>query len=105
MGFSFKYFKAYLDVKLAQIIAAIGGGGGVPNEIAHITDDTSTTPQASPVNVKSFSLLFLGANGQINGKVVPNNYSVQYGNGKDQIINTIEYKRPELGRVIITTIN
>lgn len=105
MGFSFKYFKAYLDVKLGQIIAAIGGGGGVTNKITHSVDDASVTPQPTPINVKSFSLLFIGANGQINGKVVPNNYAVQYGNGKDQIVNSLEYIRPETGKVIITSIN
>lgn len=102
----FRQFTYYLEKKFTELIAAIGGGGGgVTNTITHTVDDTSTTPQPSPKNVKSFSLLFLGAGGQINGKVVPNNYSLQYGNGKDQITNTIEYTRPETGRVIITTIN
>lgn len=104
MGFSFKYFKAYLDEKLGQIIAAIGGGGGVNNTIDFIVDDISVAAQTTPVNKKSFTLYFIGANGKINGKIVPNGYVVQYGNGKDKITNTLEYLRPAAGKVIITTI-
>jgi len=61
----------------------------------------------TPVGVVSFSILFLGTGGSLNGVPVPNNYQVNYGNGFDVITTAMPYVRPTAGtgqRVIISTL-
>lgn len=70
-------------------------------------DTTSVIAIATPTGVISYSLLFLGTNGELNGAVVPDGYRVDYGNGKDLITGAMTYLRPTAGtgqQVLITTL-
>ena len=70
-------------------------------------DAVSVIAQNTPINVVSFSILFLGTGGLLNGVPVPNNYQVNFGNGFDEITTPMTYLRPTAGtgqRVIISTL-
>lgn len=64
----------------------------------------STIDGNTPINVYSFSILFRGTGGKLDGVIVPDNYSANYGNGSDLITGSISYEVPTAGesRVIIT---
>ena len=67
----------------------------------------SVTPQTTPTGVVSFSLLFRGTGGQLNGQSVPDGYKVNFGNGKDPITASMPYVRPTGGtgaEVLISTL-
>lgn len=70
-----------------------------------IEDSTSTGQQNTPTGVVSFSLLFDGTGGKIEGVTVPDKYQVNYGNGFNKITASIKYERPPAGRVIITSLS
>lgn len=70
-------------------------------------DTASVTPQTTPIGVVSFSLLFRGTGGQLNGQSVPDGYKVNFGNGKDPITASMPYVRPTGGtgaEVLISTL-
>jgi hypothetical protein len=67
-----------------------------------IEDAVSIIPMPTPINVVSWSIIFDGVGGQLNGVVVPDKYQVNFGNGFDAITVAMNYIRPALGRVIIS---
>jgi hypothetical protein len=72
-----------------------------------IQDAVSVIPQNTPINVVSFSIIFDGTGGTLNGIPVPDKYQVNYGNGFNLITNVIPYTRPTSlsGRVLISTLS
>lgn len=71
-------------------------------------DTTSIVAQPVPTGVKSFSLLFRGTGGQLNGATVPDGYRVDFGNGKDPVVTGMTYLRPTAGtgqEVLISTLS
>jgi len=72
-----------------------------PNLIA---DALSAGVQALPITAVSYSILFDGVGGEVNGISVPDKYQLNFGNGFDTITGALSYKRPPLGRVLISTL-
>jgi hypothetical protein len=69
-----------------------------------IEDAASIVPQALPITAVSYSILFDGAGGKLNGVTVPDKYQVNFGNGFDVITGALSYERPPAGRVLISTL-
>jgi len=69
-----------------------------------IEDAISVGAQALPITTVSYSILFDGAGGKLNGITVPDKYQVNYGNGFDVITGALSYERPAAGRVLISTL-
>lgn len=69
-----------------------------------IEDAVSAGVQALPITAVSYSVLFDGAGGKLNGITVPDKYQVNYGNGFDVITGALSYERPAAGRVLISTL-
>lgn len=70
-------------------------------------DTVSVGATATPTGVVAFSLLFRGIGGTLNGRAVPDGYTVNYGNGKDPITVSMNYVRPTGGtgmEVLISTL-
>jgi hypothetical protein len=82
--------------------------GGVPVVVTRtpnlIEDAISVGVQALPITTVSYSVLFDGAGGKLNGITVPDKYQVNYGNGFDVITGALSYNRPPVGRVLISTL-
>jgi len=82
--------------------------GGVPvvvNRVPNLYElnDAVINP-ATPINVVSFSLLFFGVGGSVNGVPVPDKYQVNYGNGTQNINTPMPLVVPPGGRIVISTL-
>lgn len=74
---------------------------------AFTSDTSSVVIQNTPIGIVSYTLLFRGTGGQLNGINVPDNYTITFGNGKDPITVPITYLRPTGGtgqEVFISTL-
>lgn len=67
----------------------------------------SPSDGATPIDVTSFSILFRGDGGSLNGVSVPDGYTYNNGNGIDPITDKIPYTVPTSGekRVLISTLS
>lgn len=86
----------YVDnsLLLQNILTAVATTPRTPN---FISDTVSVIPQNTPTGIVSFSLMFRGNGGQLNGANVPDGYSISFGNGKDPINTSMTYLRPTSG--------
>jgi hypothetical protein len=91
---------AATEATLADILTEVSPVNRTPG---FSSDTTSVIPTATPTGVAAFSLLFRGTGGELNGVVVPDNYRVSFGNGKDPITVALTYLRPAAGEVFIST--
>jgi len=71
-----------------------------------IEDSASVGAQPLPITTVSYSILFDGTGGKLNGISVPDKYQVNFGNGFDIITGPLTYEKPTSvgGRVLISTL-
>lgn len=89
---------------LLKLIGTIGIRFVVNRTTDLIEDAASAGAQPLPITAVSYSILFVGIGGTLNGISVPDKYQVNYGNGFDIITGPLSYTRPPLGRVLISTL-